>query len=287
MRLLRFAAGYLAIAAAVPYFVLKVIWLTGGTTGFNPDTPVSGEFDALNAATFAMDAAAIAVALALTHGWGRHLPAPLVLFPMWVGTGFLATIAIAVPISVVAAAVQGLSLLTADGGIVQPWVYAMVYAGFITQGIALLTAFALYTRDRWPILPHGEETSIQRLLATTGAVMAFGLGLAHLAWATNGEFYPRVMNTVFALLSMAGGAGILMMMRTRKSWTALVLAWVGSATNFSWGLWVTVNALMDSPLNDNGNSALGLVSFARVLAGMLIGMVAATSLSRGSVKVEG
>lgn len=295
---LRLVVGYAAIAAAIPYFVLKLIWLTGGTSGFTPTTPTDAGFDALNAATFVMDAVAIAVALALTHNFGMRLPPPLVLFPMWVGTGFLAMIALAVPLSMLAALARGESLFPAVESIVQPWVYQMVYAGFICQGIALMTALLLYARKRWATLPSVQPSKLHSLLATVSAILAFFISAWYLFWAAGGTigvpaqtiatsaFYAHLMDAVFGVLSLAGGVGILMLVRRPTSWLALTLAWVGGATNFSWGLWFTINVLMSSPLAQGAQElgALGLMNFLRVLAGMMIGLVAAYQLASDRVK---
>ncbi len=290
MRFLRYAAGYAAVAAAVPYFVLKIIWLAGGSTGIIPGNPQSAEFDALNAATFAMDAVAIAVALALTHRWGERLSAPLVLFPMWVGVGFLTTIVIGVPVGL---AVKGQSLFEAADGLVEPWVYQLVYGGFIVQGLALTVAFFLYARRRWPSLPVGEP---YRLLATVAAVMSFAIGLLYLSWAfgstfglpeeaiATSAFTGRVMDGLFGIFSILGGIGLLRL----NSWLSVSLAWLGSGTNFAWGLWVSVNMLIDSPLTVGTKSLglLGLANFTRVLAGMLAGLVAAYWLRGGSERLR-
>lgn len=295
----RYAAGYLALAAALPYFVLKIIWLTGGTVGFTGSTPQSAEFTALNAATFGMDAVAIVVALALTHRWGQRVPAPLVLFPMWVGTGFLATIAAGVPIAAALTALDGGDAF--DGGaasIVQPWVYRVVYAGFIVQGIGLLTAFVRYARARWPRLPvPAYRDSVLRLIGTACAVLAAGLGVLYLFWALGGTaglpsqeirtsgFTGHVMDACFGVLSLLGAIGVVRLVRGQGSrWTAVALTWLGAGTNFSWGLWVTVNLVTDSPLTNGAHSlgVLGVTNLGRLLVGTLIGVVAAAELSRAT-----
>ncbi|WP_445269870.1 hypothetical protein [Streptomyces sp. DSM 41634] len=50
-----------------------------------------------NLATMAMDGVAVFIALAFTHRWGQRLPAWLVLFPMWIATGYLAPIVTIAP----------------------------------------------------------------------------------------------------------------------------------------------------------------------------------------------
>lgn len=299
MRHARSIAGYTAVAAAVPYFVLKIIWLSGGTVGMTAGTPLGAEFDALNAFTFLMDAVAIGVALAMTRPWGMRLPAPVVLFPMWVGTGFLATIVVGVPIATAVSAARGDNIFATDGAsLVQPWVYEVVYAGFIVQGVSLMTAFFLYSRARWPRLPEGTRSSelgkLQKQLGIGAAGLAALLGVLHLFWALGGTaglpaqyiatsaFTGRFMDFVFGGLSILGAVGMFRLVRRRGSrWTAVLLVWVGAATNFSWGFWVTLNMLTDSPLTAGTREMglLGLVNLARLLAGMLMGVVAAVDLA--------
>ena len=75
------------------------------------------------------------------------MPAVLLLIPVWVGTGLLAPIALGVPLGLAAQAIAGGSPVPAHNGL-HGWVYAVVYGGFAVQAVCLLTAFALYARDR-------------------------------------------------------------------------------------------------------------------------------------------
>jgi hypothetical protein len=277
MRIIRYVAGYAAVAAALPYVVLKISWLTGSTVGFNTATPVEDGFDELNAATMVMAMVAIAVALALTHRWGERLPAPLVLFPMWVGSGLLGPILIGVPVAVAIAGIRGEPIF--DGGIVEGWIYKMVYAGFIVQGAALLTAFALYARRRWASIHIGRSDALGVLLGTTAGLLLFGVGSLYLVWIADSP-----LNGVMGVLSVLGGVAMLMLVRGKGGWGAIVFAWLGSGANFAWGLWVTVNALASSPVGSAVPAAMKLVQFLSVLTGMLAGLVAANVFSNARLR---
>ncbi|NUR71777.1 MAG: hypothetical protein HOU81_13220 [Hamadaea sp.] len=180
-------AAYAAVAAASPYLVLKIMWLSGSTIGTNASTPDDATFYAMNLFTVLMDATAVLLALAFTRRWGRRLPAPLILFPMWVGIGFLGAIVLALPAAAAISALRGVNVFAEGGGIVEPWVYAVVYVGFVSQGVGLLTAFVLYARERWPRLPGGPLPSELGLLAKSMVGMQALLGLICLYWGLGGD----------------------------------------------------------------------------------------------------
>lgn len=84
------ALGLLTAAGTLPYLVLKANWLAGGTLGMrDPAALAAPSIVALNGVTLAMDLLGIALAIALTHGIGRRIPAVALLLPIWVGTGLL------------------------------------------------------------------------------------------------------------------------------------------------------------------------------------------------------
>src|SRR5690606_25220460 len=131
----------------LPYLTLKILWLTGSPIGVRDPAAMTGPAVAgLNAVTFGMDAVALVLAPAFTTRRGMRLPAWLVLLPLWVGTGLLGLIVVMLPLGFF---VKGPAIFD-TGGLVEPWVYAMVYGGFFVQGAGLMTAFVLYARDRWP-----------------------------------------------------------------------------------------------------------------------------------------
>ena len=131
----RLIAGYAAIAFILPYLALKIAWISGVPAGMLDKGLVADpRMIAVNILTFCMDAVAILLALAFTHGWGLRVPAGPLLFPMWVGTGFLAPIVVAVPL-ITLVRLLGLDpgerpargASTAAQALVEPWARAVVF----------------------------------------------------------------------------------------------------------------------------------------------------------------
>src|SRR5215475_4828079 len=129
-------AGYVAIAFITPYLAIKIAWISGIPVGMPDKNLVATPgMLAANILTFFMDAVAVLLALTFTHGWGLRAPAGPTLFSMWVGTGFLAPIAVAWPIVVLAG-----MLGSGSGGhapsapaTLEPWVPKMVYTLFTCE----------------------------------------------------------------------------------------------------------------------------------------------------------
>ena len=298
----RLIAGYGAVACALPYMVLKVVWLSGGTLGV-ADLEMMREPStvALNAVTAGMDLVAIAIALAFTHAWGLRIPAWLVLPPMWVASGLLARFVLALPLVTLAELLTSQTPHRAADGPVESWVYALVYTGFVGMGIGLTVAFVLYALARWaPVFRNrtrGGETpgathAVQVPLAGTAALMALAVGVLHLAWALGAtvglkpEFTAArtiasyLINGVDATLALAAAAGILMLVHRRGGdtplWWPLALAWVGAGSLFGWGLWQMINVLSNTALvrgRLEGMALLNLLGLVRLMAGMTIGLV--------------
>ncbi|MFD0853265.1 hypothetical protein ACFQ07_13575, partial [Actinomadura adrarensis] len=106
----RLAFCYLTLAACLPYLTLKALWLSGADIGLDAeaaDQMHSAKFMVANAVTMGMELTAVLVAFTFTYPFGRRLPAWLVLFPMWVGTGLLAPIALGAPLGMLVQAVAG------------------------------------------------------------------------------------------------------------------------------------------------------------------------------------
>lgn len=297
---LRLLAGYGAVACALPYLALKIVWLSGGTLGV-ADAAMMRETSmvALNAVTAGMDLVAIAIAMAFTHRWGLRLPAWLVLPPMWVATGLLARFALAVPV------LTAIELLTtgspprATGGPVQPWVYALVYTGFVGMGIGLMLAFVLYARARWAFAFEsttrdsvpGATHGVQLPLAHAAALLAAVPGAFSLAWALGANlgighdlaaqrtFSSYLIHGLDAALAIAAAAGILTAVHRwgrAPLWLPVGLAWVGSGSLFGWGLWHLINVLPHTALvrgRGEEMALLNLLSLVRLLAGLTIGLV--------------
>lgn len=258
----RKAVGYGAIAAALPYLALKLIWICGGTVGIlDRERADDNVLLAGNIATLGMDVIAVATALALTQRWGQRLPALPVLFPMWVASGLLAPLVVIAP---VIPAVASDSVDRDPDPLLRPWVYTVVYGGFAVQGALLMAAFVLYTRVRWPRVwaarnegtDAGGAHQLAVALATVTAVTASGVAAVHFSWAfgstagmppalvaeRGGAQY--VTNAAHGLCDLLAAVGLLALVhrrpRRRPTWVPLVMTWLGAGAMFGWGSWMLV-----------------------------------------------
>jgi len=305
----RLIAGYAAIVFILPYLAIKIAWISGIPVGMPDKNLVAApSMLALNILTFFMDAVAILLALTFAHRWGlRAHPWP-VLFPMWVGMGFLAPIAVATPITALARMLgldssEGSSYEAGAGGqsMLEPWGTKMVYTSFVGQGLFLMAAFILYANARWGaslrtrIGDGRPPRPAIALLGNTASVVAAAAGLLHLLWATGTplgipqrllrgqgvNFY--LSQTTFGLAALGAATGTVMLVNRLGRWPLwlpLSLAWTGAGAMFSWGSWLLLaNALTFS----RGESAWLLTvpnimkTGAGLLIGALIGPLAASS----------
>lgn len=301
MRITRLIAGYGAIACALPYLALKVIWLSGGSLGVaNPRVMHDTSMTVLNAITAGMDLVGIGMALAFTHDWGLRVPAPLLLAPMWVASGLLARFVLVVPLTALAVGLPFRSSMRVSGGPVEPWVYAVVYSGFTGLGIGLVVGFALYAWRRWSetlrsttrAWPPGPTHHMQAPLATAAALMAMASAGLHVAWVLGASvglsaeavarrtIVSSMLDSVDAVLMVGAAVGIVMMVHRvggdRPFWVPLALSWVGSGFLFAWGLWQLVNVLGQTALVVAGPVAPAIVNLdglLRLLSGLVIGLV--------------
>ncbi|MQA27420.1 MAG: hypothetical protein GEU94_18590 [Micromonosporaceae bacterium] len=300
-RLARQITGYAAIAGTLPYLTLKFAWLTGNDLGvtdsaFMRDTSIY----ALNLFTAGMDLYAIMLAVTFAHAWGQRMPAPLVLFPIWVGTGFLAPIIAGVPVvgAVVAIAGTQESGSGSEGLPLAPWVQPLVYGGFAWQGVFLLTAFLLYAKVRWARVfsarVDAAPSPVGRWAATGYAGVALGLLTAavHLSRAFGSDLglTPALADArtptwyavegIHGLAALAGAAGLLMLARRTpprwRFWIPVALAWIGAGAMFSWGFWSLVNVLGATLLAGGTSTADLALTGAQTLGGLLL----ATALLR-------
>ncbi|CAM5648635.1 hypothetical protein GCM10010329_09850 [Streptomyces spiroverticillatus] len=285
----------LAVVACVPYLALKVTWIAGGRLGIPDGSALLKEptlMAVANSVTVLMDTAVVVLALLLTQGWGRRVPGALLALPMWAASGLLAPIMAGFP----------LQLLFGDSSGVAPpdetpfldaWVFAVVYGGFLAQGLALGALFVRYARQRWGHLWRGPVAGLPRpdgRVRTTGfaaAVLAAVCCVPHLLAAfgagAHGEALTvnaRLVSGVHGAFALAAVAGLLMLALRLGGRTplavALALAWTGVGVLGSWGGWMLatgslVGSADRAPLTD-------LLTYAvQVIIGLLA-LVGGTSL---------
>ncbi|KOG30308.1 hypothetical protein [Streptomyces viridochromogenes] len=147
-------AGLVAVAALVPYTVLKTAWALGVTPGYTGTgrPGVDPEYTSdlgIRLYDHGVDVTAVlallgmTLALALTRPWGRRLPRLPLLALGWAGAGALA------PFGVFLAAVGALAWAGAvDVGMADhaPWVVAVAYGSFSGYGLALARATRAHQR---------------------------------------------------------------------------------------------------------------------------------------------
>lgn len=250
----RLAICAAAIVACTPYALLKIAWIAGSSIGIvdaqSADVIHSTEYRVGNALTLGLELGAVAVVLGLT--FARRLPPLLVVGPIWIGTGLLAPLCVALPIGLAAQAVVGGSPAPDDGGL-HGWVFVLVYGGFIVQAPLVIAAFALHLGARWrwvlglgagDIAP-GPTYPLQLLMARTGLVVAALVAAVQLLWAIDpGSFAApagfdtaaqRTFLLVGGLFPLVGAMGTLALVRRPRAGSLLVplaAAWAGSAAAF-------------------------------------------------------
>ncbi|MGK5531997.1 hypothetical protein [Streptomyces sp. URMC 129] len=306
----------LAIASCVPYLALKIAWLSGSHLGIPEGSALrspEGE-DTLfvaNAATACMDAAVIVLALALTRPWGRRLPAWLVAWPLWVATGLLAPIVVGFPVGSLVELFTGTppgAERSEDELFLDPWVFTVVYTGFGLQALALGGLFVRYVRERWGHLlsgrlaglPRSASAAAQRAGAVAAALLCGAVLTVQTGWLAGGTtglsgkqvadrdamFYVTTSSTVLFLLAAAAGVLLLAFRPRRRGrtrlFTAVALAWTGSAALAAWGGWLLLAGTLTGETADPGERAtpvMNLLYAGQMLTGMLILAVGARFLA--------
>ncbi|MEV0776040.1 hypothetical protein [Streptomyces sp. NPDC050428] len=286
-----------AIASCLPYITLKILWIAGDRTGI-PDGSTLLEhrtrMAVVNGASVVLDATVVVLALLLTQPWGRRVPAWLLTLPMWVATGLLAPIMTGYPLQLAASVLDGSRPAPSNSEpFLDPWVFGVVYSGFILQGLTLGTLFVLYARRRWGHLWQGRvgdvpTTTSVRATAAAGSLPALLPAAMHLFWATGAttglsadrvdsrstDFYlVEGVNALFAVVAVVGTLLLAFGFRAgdRLSTRApLAAAWVGSGTLGCWGgFLLLVTALPSDP--DQRAAALMVLTYAvSMLAGFLL-----------------
>ncbi|GAA1573906.1 hypothetical protein GCM10009789_29260 [Kribbella sancticallisti] len=289
-------AGYATVAAMLPYLSIKVAWLAGSDLGLaEPGLMRTTPFVVGNLLTALMEVVGAALALVLVHRWGHRLPAWLVLFPMWVATGLLTPVMLAAPLGFVLEVLAGAGRSGSGEDPVsglEGWVYAVVYSGFILQGIGLALAFAIHLRTRWsdvlrsPLRRAGATHEVQ-VMATVavGALTALVVAV-RLYWAFGGEaglpntsaadgrLAQQALDASSAVLALAGLLGLIVLVagqpRTVRTWMPLAAVWIGSGSMLCSGAYQLVILLAPgTPFEASGGGGFGLVLVAQLLAGLL------------------
>ncbi|MEV4443400.1 hypothetical protein AB0K09_31275 [Streptomyces sp. NPDC049577] len=293
-----------AVVAYLPYLTLKLLWIVGVDVGVKDlGSLPRGQWIAANAVTFGMDGIAALIAHVLTRPGGRRVPAWLVLLPMWVATGMLVTLMVAVPVGLGVIAATGVQSPVASNDMLEPWVFGVVYGGLIAEGLVLLSAFALYVDERWGGLLRTRVRDLTDPAGTQGmqrvlAVLALGFlvlsGVLRLAWGLgsdvgmNAEWIARrnavgrTADLVHGLAALTGAVGLYALVFRRwrggRVRVPLAMAWAGVGVVFWSSGWMDVGR---SPAT---SALLGVGNTADLIAGLLtlcVGCFALTELTAG------
>ncbi|MFF3599133.1 hypothetical protein [Kitasatospora indigofera] len=306
----------IAVAACLPYLVLKLAWLSGSTFGIdNPGSSEAAGMRALNAVTIVMEAVAVAAALALTRLWGKRLPAWLPTRPMWIATGLLGTVLAAVPISLLTA---GSGDHTSDGPASRTspaaaFVGIAVNGGLTVQGLTLIPLFALYVRERWGHLLRGRIADladsptrpVQQLAAVAAALLSALPLTMHLLWATGSDLgrskaLTEDPNSIASALEVAhtgmtlaaATAGLLIafrLPRERPLILPLALGWTGAGSMTAWGGWLLIASLIPTGTPSAGPRfppSAELTYAVQLLAGVLVLMVGSCALAERAAHLD-
>ncbi|MFD3996647.1 hypothetical protein [Streptomyces sp. NPDC058548] len=309
----RRALRVLAILACVPYVSLKIAWVAGSEIGIpagsvlleNPRTMAIA-----NSVTVLADILVVVLALLLTQSWGRRVPAWLLALPMWAATGLLTPIMTGYPAQLAVALLGGDERATAPAEpFLHSWVFAVVYGGFILQGLSLGTLFVLYARDRWGHLRRGRLGGLSarvsgpgvRTAALAAAVLALFPLTLHVRWlfgSTEGLSPRQIAErdadfTVLefqqvAFLVVAVAFTLFLVLRRPaplKVRTVLALAWTGSGAVGCWGAYMSLVALMPETDPAKQVTALMQLSYAgEMITGFLLAACLAVVLRRRSAE---
>ncbi|MEU6913726.1 hypothetical protein [Streptomyces olindensis] len=298
-----------AVLACVPYLALKAAWIAGSRVGIPEGSPLLDDRLAvavINGVSVLLDSAVIVLALVLTRPWGLRVPAWLLAFPVWVATGLLAPIMAGFPAQLVVRAFAAAEPPGRDA-FLDEWVFALVYGGFIVQGLALGGLFVPYARDRWGHLwrgrvgdlPVGVLGPAHRALAVAAAVFALLPLTLHALWACGvtaglsegraaergGDFYVLEAVYVVFLLAAVTGGGLLAFRRGRALSVSvpLGLAWVGSGAVACWGGWLSLASLGGvENIADRPTPLMSLAYAVQMLVGFLVAAVGAYSFAERS-----
>lgn len=259
--------GYSAAIAVTPYLLIKIAW----TFGLFMPTEAMGDpgWRIANAVTMILAAAGILLAMALCRPWGERLPAWLVAFPMWVGTGLLVPMLLLAPILGPAAVNRDAGTGTADFWVIEQ---IFVMLSLVGVGICLPLALAGYAKARWPEalggpLVYGDQPGhTQRLQLSLARFIAGGsilLGVIKIFWALGGtlgidpamldnrDLWWRLLSLSTGVWAFIGAWGILALTSRRGSRSFLppmAAAWISSGMLFSYNLFSRLSAIRPDAL---------------------------------------
>ncbi|NEE23508.1 hypothetical protein G3M58_95795 [Streptomyces sp. SID7499] len=291
-----------AVVSCVPYLALKTAWVAGSHVGIPEGSSLLDDrltMAVINGLSILLDSAVIVLALVLTRPWGLRVPAWLLAFPVWVATGLLAPVMAGFPAQLVVRAFGGGGASSkGQEAFLDEWVFAVVYTGFIAQGLALGGLFVLYARDRWGHLwrgrvwdlPVGAVGPAHRALAVAAAVLALLPLTLHALWACGvsaglgegraadrgGEFHVLEALYVVFLLAAVTGAVLLAFRRGRALPVSvpLSLVWVGSGAVVCWGGWLSLASLGGpADLADRATPLMNLAYAGQMLVGLLVAAI--------------
>lgn len=287
--------GYATIAAMLPYLTIKLAWLAGSDVGVTePGAMLAGPMAAANAVTAGMELFGAALVLALVQRWGLRVPAIFLLLPLWVGTGLLGPVVTGAPLAALVRLVAGDQAVgesaAAGANVLQPWVYFVVYSGFILQALGLTWVAVHHVRARWGRLlastsgaGSGDPAPGRRvLLSVAVAALTVPAVCARCYWAFGGEpaagTVTRTLDVVAAAFVVAGVAGLYSLLWHRPQGmvlgTPIAAVWLGAGT-MTWfnAFTVTVALFGDASSPETGGARL-TVLLLELVAGVLIALTA-------------
>jgi hypothetical protein len=307
------AAAWISAVCCLPYLFLKVVWTLDVPVGITDRSVLDDTgWVAANALMAVVQLVGLLLVLALTRPWSRRVPAWVLLFPVWVGTGLLFEV-------VVGAALAGLFSPASDAssedlGAFEAWVYVLVYASFAGQGIALAIAFACHVRSRWGrLLGQRNGDVVARRTARTRSwpeghlagvadVVAAMTGVAALvlcSWAAGGSYGlsgahandPWTLHAARAAGAVTAGVGLLGLAghwgRRRRFWLPAALTWLGSGALVAFDgfllMFTTLPVLFGQLVAEWGWSVTDTFLVMQVLVGLLaaaVGALAVTAAAR-------
>ncbi|WP_405391555.1 hypothetical protein OG596_29100 [Streptomyces sp. NBC_01102] len=289
---------FLAIVSCLPYLSLKIAWIAGSQVGIPDGSPLLDNPTTMavaNGGTVLMDGSVIVLALLLTQAWGLRVRAWLLVLPMWTASGLLLPIMGGFPLQLLVGALDGSGPGADTPSFLEGWVFALVYPGFIVQGLALGALFALYARDRWGHLwqgalrdlPPSPTAPALRVAAVAASLLAVVPATMHLLWASgstvglNGsriagrtdDFYA--LQALDALFVAATVAGVLLLAFRRTGGLSLkvplALAWAGSGAVGCSGGWLSIASLAGvEEMADRATPGMELTYAVQMLVGLLV-----------------